>query len=137
MTRSGLRFGMPRTPPNSQPPARPHQEPVRPSFEALLQASDQHRKRADDLMALALELGSSLRLPDLVRTFTAHACNILDASASVLALAQGDQLEVVAVHDPAVEPDRAAIRALNRSLTTCATAHPGSAGRPAAEFLGN
>src|SRR5438270_444465 len=34
----------------------------------LVRTSDQHRQRAEDLMSLALQLGSSLRLPDFVRS---------------------------------------------------------------------
>ena len=83
----------------------------------LAHTSDQHRKRADDLMTLALELGSSLRLPDLVRNFTAHAAKILGARVGALALAQGTLLEIVALHDPAGEPERGVLRSLNTQLT--------------------
>src|ERR1044071_4331954 len=34
-----------------------------------LQLSDQHRKRTEDLMEMALDLGSALRLPDFVKNF--------------------------------------------------------------------
>src|SRR5256885_1408075 len=83
----------------------------------LVHTSDQHRKRADDLMTLALELGSSLRLPDLVRNFTAQATKILGARVGALALAQGTLLEIVALHDPAGEPPPSLLRSLNIRLT--------------------
>ena len=35
-----------------------------------LQLSDQHRRRTEDLMEMALDLGSALRLPDFVKNFT-------------------------------------------------------------------
>jgi len=82
----------------------------------LLRSTDQHRRRAEDLMSLALQLGSSLRLPDFVRSFTARAAQILGARAAVLTLAQGGLLEVVVLHAPEGEPKRNLVRALNHKL---------------------
>ena len=58
-------------------------------------------------MNLALELNSSLRLPQFVRSFTQRAADMLGARAAVLALAQRSVLETVIVHDPRVFPTRA------------------------------
>lgn len=82
----------------------------------LVRTADQHRRRAEDLMSLALQLGSSLRLPDFVRSFTARAAQILGARAAALALAQAGVLEIVVICEPKGEPKRNAIRAFNQKL---------------------
>ena len=44
-----------------------------------LQLSDQHRKRTEDLMEMALDLGSALRLPDFVKNFTERVAAMIGA----------------------------------------------------------
>ena len=83
----------------------------------LKNTAGQHRKRSEDLIELAMDLGSSLRLPDFAKSFTARITEILRARVGVLALARGTLIEVVALHDQADEPDRAVQRSLNLRLT--------------------
>src|SRR5579859_3258010 len=83
----------------------------------LKSTADQHRKRSQDLIELALDLGSSLRLPDFVKSFTARITEMLGARVGVLTLARGTLLEIVAFHDSAGEPDRSLVRSLNLRLT--------------------
>ena len=85
-----------------------------------LYASEQHRKRSEDLMNLALELNSSLRLPEFVRSFTKRAAEMLGARISLLALAQRSSVEVVVVHDEMGSVDRGLLRRLNVALTDLA-----------------
>ena len=85
-----------------------------------LYASEQHRKRSEDLMNLALELNSSLRLPEFVRSFTKRAAEMLGARVSLLALAQRSSVEVVVVHDEMGSVDRGLLRRLNVALTDLA-----------------
>jgi two-component system, NtrC family, sensor kinase len=71
-------------------------------------------------MNLALELKSSLRLPEFVERFTCHAGEILEAKSAILALTRGAQLEAVLVNDlrgATREPDRPK---LNAALTKLA-----------------
>jgi two-component system NtrC family sensor kinase len=82
-----------------------------------VELSRQHRRRADNLMQLAVELSSSIRLPDFVRSFTTRATDMLGARAGALALAQGGQVETVILLDPEVGSDRALLRRLNLALT--------------------
>src|SRR5260370_9171276 len=77
----------------------------------------QHRKRSEALIDLALDLGSSLRLSDFVKSFTARITEMLGARVGVLTLARGTLLEVVALHDSTGEPERALTRSLNLRLT--------------------
>ena len=69
----------------------------------LKNTAGQHRKRSEDLIELAMDLGSSLRLPDFAKSFTARITEILRARVGVLALARGTLIEVVALHDQADE----------------------------------
>ncbi len=80
-----------------------------------LHISEEHRKRAENLMSLALELSSSLRLPDFVRSFLARASDMLAAKTAALALAQGNTLEIVAVHGGT--PDKTVLRRLATALS--------------------
>jgi len=100
-----------------------------------LHIARQHRERAENLMSLALELNSSLRLPQFVRSFTQRAADMLGARAAVLALAQRSVLETVIVHDPDSVPDKSLLRRLNTALTELATNHTEAIARGTAEKM--
>jgi two-component system NtrC family sensor kinase len=88
-----------------------------------LQKAKENRERAENLMGLALELNSSLRLPQFVRSFTQRAADMLSARAAVLALAQRAVLETVIVHDPQTVPDKSLLKRLNTTLTEFCSNH--------------
>jgi two-component system NtrC family sensor kinase len=100
-----------------------------------LHVARRNRERAENLMSLALELNSSLRLPQFVRSFTQRAADMLGARAAVLALAQRSVLETVTVHDPEHVPDKGLLRRLNTALTEVATQHTEAIIRGTAEKL--
>jgi len=100
-----------------------------------LHLARQHRERAENLMSLALELNSSLRLPQFVRSFTQRAADMLGARAAVLALAQRSVLETVIVHDPDSVPDKSLLRRLNTALTELASNHTEAIARGTAEKM--
>ncbi|MBZ5521820.1 MAG: PAS domain S-box protein [Acidobacteriia bacterium] len=87
-----------------------------------LQLSEQHRKRAEALMEMALELGSALRLPEFVNSFTARVANMMQAGCAILALAQGNKLESVGFHG--VKPERNLQRRLNAAFSEYAEKFP-------------
>ena len=58
-----------------------------------LYRSEQHRKRAESLTGLALELKSHLRLPEFVRSFAGRAADILGARRAALSVHQETGLE--------------------------------------------
>ena len=64
-----------------------------------LHQSEQHRKRAEALTGLALELKSHLRLPEFARGFASRAADILGARRAALAVSQQSGLEVLLLHD--------------------------------------
>jgi len=84
----------------------------------------EHRQRAANLVGLALELGSSLSLPDFIRSFTARAADMLGARAAAVGLARGPQLETVFVHDPAAGLDGPLLRRMSEALSEFAANHP-------------
>jgi PAS domain S-box-containing protein len=87
-----------------------------------LQISEQHRKRAENLMEMALELGSALRLPEFVKSFTARVAGMMQAKSAVLALAQGNRLESVGFFG--IKLERNQQRKLSAALSQYAEKHP-------------
>ena len=102
-----------------------------------LQRSERHRKRAEDLMALALDLSASLRLPDFARSFTQRAADMLGARAAALALSQGNVLETIILYEPGASTDKSQLRRLNAAFTDLAAGQQGPLFQgDAAELLG-
>ncbi len=62
-----------------------------------LHVSEQHRRRAESLMTLVLELSSELRLPEFASSFTGRAAAMLGAASAALAVKQDSTLEVLAL----------------------------------------
>jgi PAS domain S-box-containing protein len=87
-----------------------------------LQLSDQHRKRTEDLMEMALDLGSALRLPDFVKNFTERVAGMIGARSAVLSLAQGNKVESVGFYG--AKPERELQRKLNAAFSEYAERHP-------------
>jgi two-component system NtrC family sensor kinase len=70
-----------------------------------LHHSEQHQRRAESLMGLALELNSTLRLPEFAHKFVTRAADMLGASAGSLTIQQEAGLEtVVLIADPSASP---------------------------------
>src|SRR6202162_2368783 len=86
----------------------------------LAETSEQHRRRAENLMSLPLELLPSIQLTGFVERFTIHAAELLGARAAALALARRSQLEIVFLHGSAATADQASLRQLSATLTTLA-----------------
>jgi len=86
--------------------------------------SEQHRKRAENLMEMALELGSALRLPEFVSNFTSRVAGMMQAECAILALAQGNKLESVGFFG--LKPERHLQRKLNAALSEYAEKYPDS-----------
>jgi PAS domain S-box-containing protein len=87
-----------------------------------LQLSDHHKKRAEDLMEMALDLGSVLRLPEFVKNFTERVAGSIGAKSAILALAQGISVESVGFFGD--KPERDLLRRLNHALSEFGAHHP-------------
>ena len=100
--------------------------------------AEQHCRRSEDLTAIALELNSSLHLPQFANKFTERAADMLNARTAMLALAQGDRLETVVFHEPVPGPQpQDLLRRLNKALSKLAKEHSETVQTgPAAELLG-
>jgi two-component system NtrC family sensor kinase len=96
----------------------------------LTESLREHRGRAENLVKLALELSSSLNLPEFVKSFTLRAADLLGAHAAALVLAQGNSLETIFLH-----PSAATDRAHARQLTTALAEYSGT--RPSEIVSGN
>ncbi|HLJ86044.1 MAG TPA: PAS domain S-box protein [Candidatus Angelobacter sp.] len=88
----------------------------------LNQLLEEHRKRSENLMEMALELGSALRLPEFVKSFTVRVSGMMQARYAVLALAQGSKLESVGFHGVSIE--RGVQRRLSAAISEYAEKHP-------------
>ena len=73
-------------------------------------------------METALDLGSALRLPDLVQTFTERVAGMIGAQSAILALAQGNKLESVGFFGP--RPERDLLRKFDAAFSEYAERHP-------------
>jgi two-component system NtrC family sensor kinase len=84
-----------------------------------LHLSEQHRRRAESLMGLALQLNSQLRLPEWARNFATQAADLMDAKSAVLAVQEGAGLQTIAVHGVpgADRPSRLLLQSLETTLT--------------------
>ena len=105
-----------------------------------LHRSEEHRKRAEALMGLALELGSVVHLPDFNHRFVNRAADLVGAQSAALALFQDSVLETAVLHDPSrpSAPDRSLERRLSHALTEALAQHEErSYSGPAAEVLGS
>jgi two-component system NtrC family sensor kinase len=105
--------------------ARALAAPVAVALEAArnLDLAKEHGSRAEDLMAMALELNSLLRLPEFAQSFTQRAAEMLGASAAALALVHGSHLEVAALRGPEEAADKGVLRRLAVALGDC-VGHP-------------
>jgi len=60
-----------------------------------LHTSEQHRRRAESLMGLALELNSMLRLPEFAKAFVSQAAEMMGAHCAALIVKQESGLQTV------------------------------------------
>jgi len=81
---------------------------------------------ADALMALAMEVSSCIRLPELAQSVTRRASELLGGTAAALALARGQSLETVYLYHCAVPPGNGTLRRLNLALTDLAHVNRGA-----------
>ena len=102
-----------------------------------LHASSEHRRRAQILMALALDLNSSLRLSDLGQRLCRRALDTFSCRAAALCVAGERRLELVELLDPARSYDPATRFSLAAMLTEAVHLHPDPlVAGPALELLG-
>ncbi|HWZ82679.1 MAG TPA: PAS domain S-box protein [Terriglobales bacterium] len=105
---------------------------------ANLHRSEQHRKRAEALVSLALELNTVLHLPQFARSFANRAADLLGGSAVALSLFLGATQETVLMQGGSEVADKALLRRFNLALGAALSSHEGDVVfRPAGDLLGS
>jgi two-component system NtrC family sensor kinase len=77
----------------------------------------QHQRRSQELVRLALEVGTTFRLPQLVQSLTEHAAALLEAGSAALLLARAGALETVCAHNAPSLDDKSLTHRLNTCLS--------------------
>ena len=92
-----------------------------------LHQSEQHRRRAESLMAMALELNGHLRLPDFARSFAGRAADIVGARQAALVIKQETGLETLVLQsaDGTEIQDPALLRRFSHAVGEALARHGG------------
>ena len=104
-----------------------------------LHLSEQHRRRAEALKGLALELNSHLRLPECARNFVARALDLMGAEAAAFAVQEGSDLETLVLHGTSTSGPQlnSLLRRFDHALVDAlAQHHPEIVSASAAELFG-
>jgi two-component system NtrC family sensor kinase len=105
-----------------------------------LHQSEEHRRRAESLMELALEFNSQLRLPEFARSFLSRASSLVGARQAALAVKQEAGLEIIVMQGVGGQRngDGALLRRLGHALEETLLRRPEEAiiSAPTAELLG-
>jgi PAS domain S-box-containing protein len=105
-----------------------------------LHLSEAHRRRAESLKGLALELNAQLRLPECARNFVTRAANLMGAQAAAFAVQQGSVLETVVLHGSSSTGHQMnmLMRRFDHALVDALAQHPPSiVSASAAELFGS
>ena len=103
-----------------------------------LHQSEQHRRRAEALVALALELNTVLHLPEFTRNFARRAGDLLGGHAVSLSLFQGATQETVLLQGASEVDDKPLLRRFNLALGAALTKHADDVVfAPAGDLLGS
>jgi PAS domain S-box-containing protein len=104
---------------------------------ANLHRSEQHRRRAESLVTLALELNTVLHLPQFIRSFARRASDLLGGRAVALSLFQGATQETVLFQGLSEVEDKSLLRRFNLALgAALAKDEADVVFRPAGDLLG-
>ena len=105
---------------------------------ANLHQSEQHRHRAEALVALALDLNTVLHLPEFTRSFAHRAVDLLGGRAVALSLFQRATHETVLLQGASEIEDKALLRRFNLALGAALTKHETDVVfGPASDLLGS
>ena len=108
------------------------------NFERL----EQHRRRAEDLVGLALALNSTLEVTELARAFTVKASEMLGAPSAASVIVSPNGFEAIVLHPDQHHDDKVIAHRLAHGLADVISAHGraaiyGSAGELLGDNLGN
>jgi PAS domain S-box-containing protein len=102
-----------------------------------LHQSEEHRRRAEALVTIALELNTVLHLPDFMRNFALRAAGLLGGRSVALCLFQTAETETVLMCGASEIDDKALLRRFSQGLSAALPKFPTDvAFAPASEVLG-
>ena len=102
-----------------------------------LHDAEQHRKRAEALVALALELNTVLHLPEFMRNFAVRSATLLGGRAVALTLFDVPEVETVVMCGASELADKALSRRVAQVLRSALPKHPSDVVfTPASDLLG-
>ncbi|HXM21873.1 MAG TPA: PAS domain S-box protein [Terriglobales bacterium] len=104
-----------------------------------LHLSEQHRRRAESLKGLALELNSQLRLPECAKNFVTRAVDLMGAQDAAFAVQQGSVLETLVLHGVSTTGQSSSLlRRFDHALVDALAQHPSTiVSASAAELFGS
>jgi PAS domain S-box-containing protein len=102
-----------------------------------LHQSEEHRRRAEALVTLALELNNVLHLPEFSRNFALRAADLLGARSVALSLFQASESETVLMRGGSEVDDQPLLRRFSQALNAALPKYPAEiAFAPAADIVG-
>jgi PAS domain S-box-containing protein len=101
-----------------------------------LHQSEEHRRRAESLVTVALELNTVLHLPDFMRNFAVRAASLL-AGRSVALILQSSETDMVLMSGASEVRDKTLLRCFRQALDAALPQYPADiVFAPAADILG-
>ena len=88
-----------------------------------LHQSEQHRRRAEALVGLALELNTVLHLPEFTRNFARRAADLLGGRAVALSLLQTSATEIVLLQGASQVHDKSLLHRFHLALSSALAKH--------------
>jgi PAS domain S-box-containing protein len=102
-----------------------------------LHQSEEHRRRAEALVTIALGLNTVLNLPEFMRTFAVRAAGLLGGRSVALSLFQTPELETVLLCGADEVDDKPLLRRFSQGLSAALPKYPADiAFAPASDMLG-
>ena len=89
-----------------------------------LHQSEEHRRRAEALVTIALELNSVLHLPEFMRNFALRAAGLLGGRSVALSLFQTAESETVLMRGASEIEDKSVIRRFSQAISVALPKYP-------------
>jgi two-component system NtrC family sensor kinase len=103
-----------------------------------LDQSEQHRRRAESLMGLALELTPLRRLPEFARSFVARAADMMGARGAALVVKQDSVLETLVLWSASsdLHPEISLLRRFSQAVGEALSGHQDAISALATDLIG-
>ena len=102
-----------------------------------LHQSEEHRRRAEALVAIALDLNTVLHLPDFMHNFVTRAAGLLESPSAALCLYQTADTDTCLLRHGSQVDDKSLLRRFSQAVSTALPKYPADViFAPATEMLG-